>query len=208
MWRKIKKTWYKLKKHYKHHKAEYFVSIVLLTIPLALKWIYISLDEKSIVFQPSDILTYFGVAVGMFGSFVVYREEKAKEKKEREDRLRPDFGVHLELVDPEEEIFKLTILLYSESVLRSVYLYDNYCSDRISDQEAFFITYSGAREKAYQGKPLYNISCDDNILDKDGWPHYIQINCDDTERQMWDCIFRKCSDGEHIYYTPSSFSII
>ena len=47
-----------------------------------------------------------------------------------------------------------------------------------------------------------NIAIDSEILDRDGYPKYIQIACDDNEGNIWVCEFEKHKIGSETVYRP------
>ena len=49
---------------------------------------------------------------------------------------------------------------------------------------------------------------DPDIIDRDGYPRYVQLICDDKEGNAWDCCYHKVKDCDKIYYYPRDFEII
>lgn len=50
---------------------------------------------------------------------------------------------------------------------------------------------------------------DDAIIDKtDGYPKYMQLLCDDVDKNEWKCEYIKIRDGRKICYYPDMIEII
>ena len=49
---------------------------------------------------------------------------------------------------------------------------------------------------------------DSEILDKDGFPQYVQLLCDDIDGNSWNCCYYKVKDCDKVYYYPRDFEII
>ncbi|MDE6111205.1 MAG: hypothetical protein K2F65_04730 [Eubacterium sp.] len=41
---------------------------------------------------------------------------------------------------------------------------------------------------------------DNDIIDNDGYPKYILINCEDIDNRMWTYEFKKIRNGQDVFY--------
>lgn len=134
-----------------------------------------------IALDSGDLLAYCGTAFGIIGSFLTYRYEINKNKKERLKEIKPTFIVEVTELDPSLKLFNINIINQTKHRISYLYIYDTFVSSTVLDRYSFKITYNKSVDETEEIKPDYNINADLNILDEDGFPKYIQLNCDDIE---------------------------
>ena len=192
------------KKKLKNNK-NFLIIAVLLLFPLVVGVIYALPLPQIIAVDVGDLLTYYGVAFGLLGSFLSYRLEKQKEEKEKNSKNRPVFIVKLEKTDV---FFTLTIAKISNNTLSYLYLYDEFIADEVENQHKLQITFNLSVEEAKSKNINHNFTMDSEILDKDGYPRYIQLTCDDEDGNNWNCYYEKVNDCGKVYYYPKEISIL
>ena len=67
--------------------------------------------------ESGDLLAYYGTTFGIIGSFITYRYETNKNKKEKIKELQPTFVVSVELVNEEANVFSVDIINLSQKTL-------------------------------------------------------------------------------------------
>lgn len=192
----------------KRKKAPIIYIFVILAFPMIVGWIYKVLIEQNVMADYGDLLTYYGAAFGIVGSFIKYRSEINKREKEKMAELRPFFIVEVEKVDEIDNVFDINITNQSRSVLRYLCFYDEFISEAPKSKYTFRTTFNKTVEEFKKINAEYNI-IDDKILDvTDGFPKYVQLTCDDVEDNAWSCCFYKINDCDKVYYYPRYFGII
>ena len=197
----------KLRRLIRSHKKELFLFVLLLIFPLVVGMIYAIPIPQIVMVEAGDLLSFYGVAFGLIGSFVVYSDKKRKEIESRCRELQPKLRTELRLVDEEDGIFEMTVYNDTPQPLQTIFLYDCYAQMNLQCKEIFYVAFQGVREKEYNNKRLFDIDIGEQNLDADGYPKYIQICCDDAEKRMWNCIFDLRRSGNDRFYYPSTFSI-
>ena len=161
-----------------------------------------------VAINSGDLLTYYGTAFGIIGSFVAYRNEIKKAKRERTKELKPIFIVDISLIDNANSLFAINIVNQSEHKLSYLYLYDIFISANVQSNYSFNVTYCKSVEEEEKIKPQYNITVDSHIIDADGYPNYIQLICDDQDGNSWNCCYNKIKDCDRIFYYPQYFEMM
>ena len=64
-----------------------------------------------------DLFAYYGTTFGIIGSFITYRHELNKSKKERIGELKPAFIVEVKKLGKEEDIFNIEIINGSQQTV-------------------------------------------------------------------------------------------
>ena len=196
-------------KKFRKGKASYVGFVVILIVfPLALRTIYCEQLAEKVAIEFGDLLAYYGTALGIFLSFVTYRMEERKKKKERDAKLEPFLSVELSKENDNSKVFLLRITDHTERVLTSFYIYDEFLAETLSSGGDFRLSYNQSGEDAKKLNVAHNITVDSNIVDKDGFPKYIQICCDDIYNDMWNCIYSKTNDCGRIHYYLRSREIV
>lgn len=200
----------KIKKYIRRNKRIFrdipMVLVLFIGIfPLVVGVFYYLPLPRIISIDSGDLLSYYGVAFGILGSFITYRYETDRKEKERDRELKPIFGV--ELQRDKSGVFNLKIVKHSKREAFCIYLYDKYIQNTI-DKADLYITFNEDKEKVKSLKNVYgqdgyvNITLETDDMDDDGYPKYIQILCDDVDGRTWNCVYQKAHDeGKKHYYT-------
>lgn len=187
----------------KKHKTEIIFCIFLFLFPIIIKLIC----ALPLGVEYGDLLGYYATTFGLLGSFCIYSQEKRKSQIEHQRELRPCLIVEITEQD-KTGVFSLSISNYSHNVLTNFYLYDVFLSSTMKKGEnTYKVTYNKASEETNKLVPQFNITMDDNVIDTDGYPKYVQILCDDSDGNTWDCWYQKINDCEKIYYYPQNIYI-
>lgn len=197
-----------LRKYLKKNK--YFVGlfVVLFIFPIIIGLIYAIPIPQFVAVDSGDLLAYYGTTFGIIGSFITYRHELNKSKKERINELKPAFIVEVKKVKKEEDIFNIEIINRSQQTVTFLHFYDEFISTIINDKYSFKTTFNKTIKETEDINPDYNITMDSEILDNDGFPKYVQLLCDDSDGNSWNCCYYKVKDCDKVYYYPRDFEII
>ena len=196
------------RKYLKRNK--YFVGlfVVLFMFPIIVGLIYAIPIPQFVAVDSGDLLAYYGTTFGIIGSFITYRHELNKSKKERINELKPAFIVDVKKIKKEEDIFNIEIINRSQQTVTFLHFYDEFISTIINDKYSFKTTFNKTIKETEGINPDYNITMDSEILDNDGFPKYVQLLCDDSDGNSWNCCYYKVKDYDKVYYYPRDFEII
>ena len=197
-----------LRKFLKNNKYLIVLFAVLFLFPLIIGLIYALPLPQIVAVESGDLLAYYGTAFGIIGSFITYRYEINKRKKERTKELKPTFIVEVKRVNKELNIFSIDIINRSQKMVTFLHFYDEFISSIIDDKYSFKTVFNKTIEETESISPDYNITMDPEILDADGFPKYVQLLCNDNDGNSWNCTYFKVRDCDKVYYYPRGFEII
>ena len=197
-----------IRKFIKRCNVTILIAIFLFLFPLIIGAVYALPLPQIIMVDAGDLLSFYGLAFGIMGSYITYANNKKKSEASKNENLKPKLYVELELVDREEKIFKLTVYNDTRNILQTIIVYDCYAQMNLSRVEEFYVVFEGAQRKHYNGKKLFNVEIGDGELEDDGYPKYVQILCDDEEKRMWNCTFDIRGAKSERFYYPRNFEII
>lgn len=195
----------KVKMFFRKFKIHIFLFVGLLIFPLIVGGFYALPCKQVIAVECGDLLAFYSTALGIFSSFVTYRAERAKEKREKTSRFKPQMFVEV-IEDEGNDCFVMTLQNLSDSILSSVYLYDTYIGNVLEKNKTFNLCINKSSDESEELKrKLENVISiyDKDLIDEDGYPKYIQICCDVPNGDMWNCCFDKRVDGKERYYYPN-----
>ena len=196
------------RKYLKRNKYFVRLFVILFIFPIIIGLIYAIPIQQFVAVDSGDLLAYYGTTFGIIGSFITYRHELNKSKKERISKLKPAFIVEVKKVEKEEDIFNIEIINRSQQTVTFLYFYDEFISTIINDKYSFKTTFNKTIKETEGINPDYNITMDSEILDNDGFPKYVQLICDDSDGNSWNCCYYKVKDCNKVYYYPRDFEII
>ena len=191
--RNVKALLRKVIRYIKKQKSIILLVVIIFCFPfliaLTLKIPFMSCIDLNI----SDCLLFYGTSLGIFSAFLTYQHEKKKADKDRQAEVKPIVTVELKKIT--EELFQITIYNHSKSRLSYLYLYDQFISEEFVRKQSFRVAYLNPKVESD-----YNITMDYDIIGKDGYPKYIQILCEDVDKNTWDLCFYKISNGDNTYH--------
>lgn len=197
-----------LKKFFKSNKYLIILFVLLFLFPIVIGLFYALPFPQIVAVGSGDLLSYYGAFFGIVGSFVTYRIEIAKRKKERIKEIKPVFIVEVKKINEDIGIFSIDIINRSQKTVAFLYLYDEFISPIINEKYSFKITYNKSIDDIKRINPDYNITMDSEIVDTDGFPKYIQLLCNDSDGNDWNCYYDKIKNCDKVYYFPSDVKII
>lgn len=177
--------------------------IYILIFPLVLGGIYALPFPQIIMLEANELLTYYGVAFGLLGSYYKYSEDKRKEKHERIKNAMPFFDVKVEQYKSNTKLLTICLQLINDRSIFDIYLYDEpLCNYLKPNTKKKVLVGFDLSEEEKSNADCLNITMERDILDSDGYPKYIQIICGDTENFNWVCEFEKFKIGDKVEYRP------
>ena len=194
----------RVRNNIKRYLRKPFAILVLsmILIPAIIEGIYSLPIKHSFSIDASSLLSFCGIAVGIIGSFCLYRYEKKCEETKRQKELQPSFLA--EVISNEYGIFNIRIRSLTQSVFTHLYLYDELWVEMVSKDMNVCVSFCKTKEDfqklRHQGAKM-NITVDEDIIQLDGYPKYIQLTCEDIDGNTWVCDFYKVNDcGKITYY--------
>lgn len=195
---KIKK--YRIKKIIKSYTFKIFV--ILFFFSLVVGFIYGLPIPQIIDIDSGSLLAYYGTAFGIFASFLTYRLQQKNAKEERFNELKPRILIKVDKCECTENMFAIQIDNIPKR--KYLYLYDEIVPENIEEKLKLCVLYCSIKEKQEEFKDEYDIAVDDQLIDSDGYPEYVQILFEDIHGNGWECCFDKIKDGSSIYYYPNT----
>ena len=152
-------------------RNQYFVGllVVLFIFPIIIGLIYAIPIPQFVAVDSGDLLAYYGTTFGIIGSFITYRHELNKSKKEKISELKPAFIVEVKKVEKEEDIFNIEIINRSQQTVIFLHFYDEFISTIINDKYSLKTTFNKTIKETEGINPYYNITMNSEILDNDGF---------------------------------------
>ena len=182
------------------YKVYIIIGCILLLFPVGIAFLHKYIICKFLDIKVGDLLGFYGVAMGIFSSYVTYSSKQYKKKLERENEMRPKILIEMQKLPESENVFDLTIHNQSKRNLSCLYLYDEYISQVIPKEKKLKIAYNANSEEMSDLNIDGNITIDSNILGKHGYPTYVQIMCNDEDGNLWSIDFESIAEGEKVYY--------
>lgn len=97
---KCKRCFNKIKAKYRKNRRTIFIAIFLIIFPIILGLIY-KIPIHFIDVEIGELLSFYGVALGLFVTYITYIEDKRQKDKEKQSALRPQIELILELDNDE-----------------------------------------------------------------------------------------------------------
>ena len=192
----------------KRYKTFMIVAILMFIFPLIVGLVYFLPLPQIIAVDSGELLAYYGVTFGIFGSFTTYFLDRKKEKTMRNRELTPVFAVQVTKSDDVEHLFNISIINRSSNPQSYLYLYDEYLCDVAGKQHHIPVVYLQTVKVQDEAEAQFNITMDSDILDEDGYPSYVQLLCEDIDGNNWNCCYFRVKNGATHFYYPRNIEII
>lgn len=201
-WKKMFKAFFKNNKF-----ATSFI-IFTFVFPLIVGLLYAIPIKQIIAIESNDLLDYYGVIFGIIGSFITYREEKKKEKKERNSDIKPRLVFN---VTKEDDIFNFIVTNTGKYHIYSISLFDREICSVLPPNE------SNTVKVKFVETPTKSTKNDVIIIDigqyenfefiNNGNPKWIQVLCNDIDNQLWGIYYDILPNEDRIVYMLSECSL-
>ncbi|MCI8336413.1 MAG: hypothetical protein HFI72_04575 [Peptococcaceae bacterium] len=197
--------------------------IFILIFPLIISFLYDTIPCPVLSITLTNLLDFYGAAFSVLGAFYIYlreveekeknrakeQEKEQKQKEEQKERQREKRkseimqGLEVEVVPPTngKKLFYIKITRKKDLRLHYVYLYDEFFATNLRESYKIPVTFMKKVEEA-EPEARYNFTMDEDILDADGYPKYVQIVCKDVDGNAWVCDFNKNNNSGKMYYPP------
>lgn len=199
----------KIKKIIRKNRIAIIFFLAILMFPIFVKLACLIPCLKEIGIASDECLAFYGTAFGIFASFYTYRAEKRKSELQHRRDLMPKISIELQQRRTQRELFDLSIYISEDRPFFDVFLFDEYVFGKVEESEKISISFGLSKEQQDCLKPDVNVSVDeDEIMDTDGYPKYIQIVCHDIENTGWVCNFDKVDcNGKRFYASVGPWSV-
>lgn len=117
----------KVKRNFKWYKTPIFLFAAIILFPIVIGLIY-KIPICFIDIEIGDLLSFYAVALGLFATYLTYRENENKKCLERQEALRPKIEFSLDL-DNEEIESKVWIYNSTDNDYVIVYIGHDYYED-------------------------------------------------------------------------------
>lgn len=128
---KIKSFFIKAKRSIKWHKTSILLFIALLLFPLVIGLFY-KIPINFVDIEIGDLLSFYAVALGLFATYLTYRETENINSLARQESLRPKIEFSLEL-DGDEIESKVHMYNSTDNDYVIVYIGHDYYEDEKRD---------------------------------------------------------------------------
>lgn len=200
----MKKSRMKIGLWFDRHLCKYEIIAIVLCFPLFIGGIYALPIPQVIAVDVGELLTYYATAFGILGSFMQYRYEVKKRKKERNKELKPTLEVQVSR-NADEKTFNIKVKNYSDKILKVFDIYEHLVEENAEKERLFRVGYN-LPEKDVQSLcgGVINVEMERNIIGDDGYPKSVMLLCEDIDENMWLCNFNRVGS----YYYPEDFEIL
>lgn len=131
--KKIKASWFKMKRELKYQKTPVILLVGLLLFPLVVGLIY-KIISIIVNVEIGNLLSFYAVALGIFASFLTYRETEKHKALARQEFLRPRIELSFELHNNENQS-KVCI----KNITNNDYVIDFFECDNYEDNEIRYL---------------------------------------------------------------------
>lgn len=204
---KRKKRCQKIKAVIKNYKITIMFIVIMLLIPIIVGVIYAIPIPQVLMVESGDVLSYYATSLGIIGSFITYREEKKKEKKERNRDIRPKLVLEVEQNKEKENIFKVDIRNIGKTSIQSVSVFDREICSCLEEGKTKTINVKFT--DGYKSDEDDSISINYNVQDielNNGIPNCFLILCNDVDNQLWGLYYDKLpNEANKLYYSLNDF---
>lgn len=193
---------------WKNYKITILFIALILLLPIIVGIIYAIPIPQVLMVESGDVLSYYATSLGIIGSFITYREEKKKEKKERNSDIKPRLVFN---VTKEDDIFNFVVTNTGKYHIYSISLFQReICSvlppDESKSVKVKFVetpTKSGINDVI-----IIDIGQYENFeFDNNGTPKWIQVLCNDIDNQLWGIYYDILPNEDRIVYMLSECSL-
>lgn len=189
-------------------RIAFILSLLLLVLfPVLIGLVYKADFFKNIGLTISDVLSFYGVALGIFLSFWKYSEDKSRQKKEHEDAVRPKI-----LISAVNKTSRIDFEIFNQGSLplSSIYFNGEFICNNLGANKSKPV--SALIPDNDYGNDDFEIPCiwlsANDIKSGENYPKSIHICCDDHEGTSWECTFNRYGDDEMARYCPEGYYLL
>lgn len=171
----------------------------ILVFPLIIGIIYSLPCKQIIAIDSGNLLSFYGTALGISASYYMYIDTKRKEKQKEIIRKTPKLHIAVDKVNA--NVFKIGVYNLVETCIMDIYLYNENADEDLDDGKTFEVAFNLSIDEEKRIKPQYNITDYEDIIDRDGYPKFVQIGCCDEDGNRWGLTYDKwVRDNDIVYY--------
>ena len=173
-------------------------------------FIFCLLAEKSELFQKTleiDTLSYYGVALGIFSSFLLYFWQRKNEEERRKYEIRPKVVLSIEVLDYEEQAYIIKITNVGNRDLTDIHFCgDAVCALLTSKQQVKINLDCKYSDNYYNFEN--ELQCFYMSGDKGTSPRHLSIQCTDEDGCIWSIDYNRYGYNKNIEYQQEDIYII
>ena len=192
----------KLKNHFINNGFAYcfvLISITIVSLPLILHGLALHNDYFDSVVS-GDTISYYGVALGIFSSFLIFQLQRKKEEENRLRELRPKIVIKVEIIDCNSKAYCLILKNIGSHTLKDVHFDGDFLtSDLLSGKcECLNLDCNGESDEWYEFDNEYEKYYRDG--DNRGIPKFLTLQCTDSDDKIWCIEYRGYCSYKGISY--------
>lgn len=191
-----------------YHTQIFFsvLTLVIISIPVILCLLAKRYDLFNSMLE-SDTLSYYGVALGIFSSFLLYQIQQKKAEEQRKYDIRPKTVLSIETINMDEEAYIITITNVGTRDLADIYFCGDFlCASLISKQK------TSLNLDCKENDSWYNFEIDQKrfFISGDGGnaPKYLSVQCTDEEGKNWAIDYKRFGVGTNTCYQQEDIYLI
>lgn len=191
---------------WKKHRIKICILAIILITPIIVGLVYNIPIWNSFPLSAGEVLTFYGVALGIFVSVVFYLNDQKKENLRRTRAIRPAVGV---ICIPMQNSFSVEVIIRNNNnIFQDLSFFDVNVHQGFINQKVRFQV-SLKEDKTRGCNYVFSDLIADSIDSADNLPHYMCFFFSDQYGNTWDCEFDKEKDGNGMpLYVPSMIDTI
>lgn len=192
----------RIQRFWRYHRTSACIALLLLLFPLGVGALYALPLPQIIAIDSGELLNYYAIAFGLFGSAFAYLENKKKNELAKEKESVPHLAVKL---IKSGEIFLIEMKNAGTTAINDIYLYDQRLKLSLRAGETY--TEKLIFSKRTDGGDVVCIwGYDDFDVDEFGYPDYVQIGVSDSLDRGWSLTYTRMTVSESPLFSLSSAS--
>lgn len=189
------KKFKKLKNWCKRRKNSKLIIIGIILLPFLVELLYHTCLKNFLLVSQSDLLGYYGVALGVCVPIFQYFYQKSEENRLRKKELKPIIAISLEW--NADNNYTLTLTKLSNNIIKDIFLYWEPLTNLLNEEQSFKIGFGSENNI---DDVIYFSDTEYVNIDEDGYPKEIILSCYDTENNLWQCEYKKFFRGDKPIY--------
>ncbi len=188
----------------------FVISFTIIIFPFLLMGV-VSLFNlwKTSTLYIGNLLTYYGTAFGIFGSFVTYKKEERRKQVERDSEVKPNILVKVKKNSNGNNSINILLEKLSTKPLINIFIFDVYISNTFKSNEELKEKFVISNEQLFHNNCC--VETNEDIIDANGNLKEVQVYCEDVDGHFWSLnytLIPNCDKKDVFYYSLTEMNIV